>query len=513
MALIDLPAELISHIFTYLRDEDVFSARLSSRTLDKASFDYFGRHFFRKKGFMITTPSLTVLEEIANHKELSKFVQHVWINPDCFTLTDFRYEWSEDGGRSQNDGGDDPEDADSFTDAQTAAAVNRELPQKTNEQIEAYLECTADYMEVLNDNYDGRPTPLEARLTTAFAKLPNLTTIGMRRSENHSPYGWSALQKSVGSDPRQLGPLLPVPSPNLSPSSTLFIALLSAVAQTGVQIRRLYTDVIELDNMNSGQFPRSKLKAACSSMLYLELNIIRGLLEPTLKPTNLTPRLLDDPSNSEFGENLVTLLKSMPNLKEIGLQTLRARSLGHSSIDAINPEKSYPYIAFNRLATEAPLPHLTRIKLEKITTTSFTLQTFLQPCAQRLTSLKLRDISLQSTPSSPGPWRELFDFLLAHCPRLEYILFYHLMHDAGGVSFVEAEPEARNGETADEGEEYVVGQAVFEKYSHITLEVKGREAVREKLEEVRERHWYHRPLFSYAMDEELWHTDTSDEEW
>jgi hypothetical protein len=26
-------------------------------------------------------------------------------------------------------------------------------------------------------------------------------------------------------------------------------------------------------------------------------------------------------------------------------------------------------------------------------------------------------------------------------------------------------------------------------------------------------HWYGRNLFSYEMDESLWHTDTSDEEW
>ena len=57
------------------------------------------------------------------------------------------------------------------------------------------------------------------------------------------------------------------------------------------------------------------------------------------------------------------------------------------------------------------------------------------------------------------------------------------------------------------------GQALFTKYDHITLEVSGREDVHKRLDEVRERHWYHKPLFSYAMDEELWHTDTSDEEW
>ncbi|KAK4501337.1 hypothetical protein PRZ48_007145 [Zasmidium cellare] len=502
MNLIDLPPELISQVFTYLGDKDVFSGRLSHRTLDKASFDYFGRHFFRKKGFMITTPSLSALEEIANHKQLSKFVQHVWINPDCFTLTD-HHTYHQDLGE-RNQAGDEDPSADFFS---PTAMFFRLQASKSRRQLQAYLDCTADYGELLKESDDGLPTLLERHLTNAFGKLPNLTTIGMRRSENHSPYGWSALQKATGLDPRELGPLLPEVSCHLSPSSTLFIAFISAMAQSGAQIRRFYTDVIELDNINPGHLPPAKLQAACSSMLYLELNIIRGQLEPSKNTTNLAPRLLDDNSQGQFGQNLVALLDSMPNLKELSLQTPRARSLGHASIDGYDLETSYPYLAFHRLATETRLPHLTRIKLEKITTTFPTFQKFLAPSAANLTSLKLRDVSLGSTSSSPRPWYDLFTHLLQNSPRLGYILFYHLMHDSGGVSFVEAEPEARSAE------EYVVGQAVFEKYSHITLEVEGREAVRAKLEDVREGHWFHRPLFSYAMDEEVWHTDTSDEEW
>lgn len=56
------------------------------------------------------------------------------------------------------------------------------------------------------------------------------------------------------------------------------------------------------------------------------------------------------------------------------------------------------------------------------------------------------------------------------------------------------------------------GGELFTKYEHIAFEAKGREAVQARLEVVVERHWYQQPIFSYAMDEGLWHTDTSDEE-
>ena len=53
----------------------------------------------------------------------------------------------------------------------------------------------------------------------------------------------------------------------------------------------------------------------------------------------------------------------------------------------------------------------------------------------------------------------------------------------------------------------------YVKYEYIALEASEREEVEAKLLEVVDRHWYLRPLFSYAMDDALWHTDTSDEEW
>ena len=94
------------------------------------------------------------------------------------------------------------------------------------------------------------------------------------------------------------------------------------------------------------------------------------------------------------------------------------------------------------------------------------------------------------------------------------------MYEGGGISFVEdpptpipylesqdviGSPNQPHGEPA--------GGEFFTKYDYIALEASGRDQVESKLVEIVDRHWYHKPIFSYAMDDELWHTDTSDEEW
>lgn len=496
MNILDLPAELVGHICSHLDDADCFSARISNRALEQASFTYFGTHFFRKKGFMITSPSLRVLQDIANHQELSKYVQHVWFNPDCYTFNPPDC-CPEENGEESNDN-----DWDGV--ALSSAKKVKQDP-ATKRRYDAYRRCQIDRAKLLLSKPRVQ-TGIEALLTAVLQRLPNLVTVGMRRSEEYSPYGWSMLQEAVGQDPRIIGPITSGPWIYLSETTTLFEAIISALASTRTRLKRLYTDAVELDNIHIEDLPLWKLQAACSSILYLELNIVRGsLIEHPVFKSQLH-KTLDSSQSDEFGANLVAMLTAMPSLREIGLQILPDRSDSNRFHD---PRQSYSYLTFKRLVTEVRLANLTRIKLQSITTTATILQDFFKPSAANITSLKLRDISLLSSEAEIRPWQDCFNLLATHCPKLDYVLFYHLMRDRGGVSFVEEPPEVM----PEESEEYVVGQAVFEKYSHITLEVQGQEAVREKLEEVTELHWYHQPLFSYAMDEDLWHTDTSDEEW
>lgn len=501
-----LPSEVLAHVFRHLEDADFFSARLSSRLLEKASFVLFGKRFFRKKGYMITTPSLDVLQDIADHEELRKYPQHVWFNPDCYTFA--TPECVPRNGEINIASTDGIETSKQKTHGNVTPANS--IRQK---QYSAYQECIRDHAMLLREN------GLELKLTKAFRSLPNLQTIGMRRSEDYSPYGWTILRQAIGEDPRILGPISGMPTHALSDSTQLFIALIHTIADSHIKIQRLYTDAIEVDSIKPSVLPTEILNAACSSILYLELNAVKAWI---LRRISARPRnFLTDP---QPGPGLVRLLSATPNLKELGLQIFRDRKQSHlvapTPHDPWSWRESYPFRALSRIARGTTFAFLTRIKLEKVTATSQILQSLLEPCATKLTSVKMRDIRLLSDRRfEPRPWGTMFSWLADSCPELEYILFYHILHDNGGVSFTPEPPLA----DPDEVEEisFLIdhvppshgGQAMFSKYEHLNLEVRGREEVARRLKEVVEKHYYEKPLFSYAMDESLWHTDTSDEEW
>lgn len=526
MALLALPAELIAHIFSHLDDNDVFTARTTTSILEKASFSHFAKRFFRKKGFMITSHSLRVLQDIAKHQGLRNHVQHIWFNPDCYTFA--RPACAPDDEDSDMDSADDL-----ITPAETKTKESEAQSAKVFGtlaiQFEAFQQIMRDHAQLL---YTSR---LEESLVSALAILPNLKTIGMRRSEDYSPYGWTVLRDAIGEDPRVLGPIPSGPVYDISGATYLFIAIVSALSKTTLQLQRLYTDAIEIDNIKDEWLSQATLDAALSSVLYIELNAVKGWLNTRAKLSSQNYNTLRRPE--DFGAGLSRVLKATPQLKEIGLQIFPDRKQSHLlPPTARNPDSwrlSYPYVALQKVASTLGLPHLTRIKLEKVTTTSATLVSLLKPSAARLTSIKIRDIRLlsstQTSPTNPSifssdnedleprPWESFFTFLLKNCPHLDFLLLYHLMHARGTISFTEEAPPPLPAEEAAFLMNHVPpshgGQGSFASYSHITIEAEGVDEVRAKLETIRTRHWYHQPLFSYLMDEATWHTDTSDEEW
>ncbi|PPJ50752.1 hypothetical protein CBER1_08116 [Cercospora berteroae] len=522
MSLLALPTELIAQVFSHLDDDDVFRARLSNKALEEASFASFGKRYFRKKGFMITSTSLDALNSIAQHEGLRKHVQHLWFNPDLYTFA--RPACAPDDEDSDMDSADDL-----ITPAERKTSESLRVFDRLAIQYEAYRQVIKDHAELL---YTRK---LEDELAAAFQLLPNLRTVGMRRSEDYSPYGWTMLRDAVGEDPRILGPIPSGPVYDLSDSTYLFVAIISAAATTGTRLQRLYTDAIEIDNIKEEWLPQDTLDAACRSILYIELNAVKGWL-------NTRPHLRSQPYNTlrrpeDFGTGLARLLKATTNLKEIGLQIFPDRKQSHLlAPTARNPDSwrlSYAYVALQRVAMSSTLPQLMRIKLEKVTTTSTTLISLLRPSCANLTSFKIRDVRLLSStktsPTNPSvfagdtedleprPWYTIFKFLLDSCRELDFILLNHLMHDRGTVSFTEEAPPPMPAEEAEWLMNHIPpshgGQGSFTRYEHVNLQAEGREKVKEELERVVDAHWYHQPLFSYLMDENVWHTDTSDEEW
>jgi len=489
--ILDLPSELIASIVSSLDNDDVFNTRQANRQLERASIAYFGKRFFRKRGYMLTTPSLTNLGQVADHPDLRKYVQHVWFNPDCFTFV-------------HPDCAPDPEES---PDPGNPDSLKEGLSSGDRRMYEAYEQTMKDHFGLMAKT----AMKLQGVLGKAFGKLLNLKIIGMRRSEEHSPWGWRTLKIAVGQDPRVLGPIPTGPMYMLSGPTRLFVALVNAVAETGVVLRRFYTDAIEIDNVRPDLLPQETLDKACRSIWYLETNVVKGWLNKRNNADYITP------SHADWGEGngLLRLLRASTNLKEIGLQIFPDRKRpGFRGPE--NWREAYPYLCFDSITSSVQLRGLLRMKLEKIVATPEMLLSFLHPSAGRLTSLKIRDVRLIGDNDASRPWQPIFEHLRDECRQLEYLLLHHLLYQHGGVSFVldvqDDEPTLVQ-ESDESGAPQDGFVQHFTDYEHITLQVSGKEVVRARLEEVVERHWYQKPLFTYEMDEEVWHTDTSEEEW
>jgi hypothetical protein len=488
--ILDLPAELIVNIVTFLDDSSIFNARVSNKYLESSSLSYFGKRFFHKKGYLITSPSLNVLRSIGAHSELRKYVQHVWFNPDCYTNVTPKCAPEED-----------------FDDEGNEIERTDLLSWWDKKQYATYDECVTDHVRLL---YSGQ---LVEELEEAFSTLPNLLTIGMRRSEKYKPWGWRTLMDAVGEDPRVLGPIPSGPQLKLHAPTKLFVALVNALSSSPVELKRLYTDVVEIDNVLAEHLTQESLNRALRSVRYLEINIARAWL-------NSRPNAQHNPYNTcnndtDWGHGLVRLMKAMPQLLELGLQIfpdLKQRgAMARRSSRTVGGETAtdvgYNYVAFEQLTRNTQLCNLHRVKLEKVNATWQTLKAFLEPSRQTITSLKLRELRLASEKDQMQPWQPIFRFLLDSCPKLDYLLLHHLWHSSGGISFVE------NPASVIQPPPRAPGPASFVEYDHITLEAKGSDLVQQKLQRVVEQHWYEKALHSYPMDEDVWHTDTSDEEW
>ena len=481
--LFGLPAELIGYLSSYLDDEALLAIRQTNRLLESSSFDYFGKRFFRKKGYLITTPSINALKSISAHEQLRKYVQHVWFNPDCYTFVERTCCSRELDFDSSDD------------DAETKKPVDS-LSEDVCRKCKAYRECMMDYAQLLSKR------KLADELTQAFTNLPNLAVIGMRRSEDHSPWGWSRLKDDVGEDPRVLGPIPTGPQRALSGATKLFIAVIDSVAAARVDLKRLYTDVIEIDNILPRRLPQERLNLACRSLLYLEVNVSKALLVNRQRANYLLA-----PDHRAWGDGLLRLLYATPQLRELGLQVFPERSPPARYEFGLG---DYPFQTIITLANNVQLSHLTRLKLEKIPAYHRDLIAFMAPSQSHLTSLKLRDVRLILLDPNERPWQFVFEFLRDSCPRLSYLLLYHLMIEFLAVTFVE-NPTTPTPSSQPYGEP--AGGEFFTNYDDIALEASGREQVETEVTEIVDKHWYQKPLFSYAMDESLWHTDTSDEEW
>jgi hypothetical protein len=514
--LLSLPPELLANVFWYLDDTSFFSGRLANRNLEQASFSLFGKRFFRKKGYMITNSSLSVLQSVASHEKLRVYAQHVWFNPDCYTYDAF------------------------------PAAILSSLTKRTDPSIMSGILSEmagtkseyARYQSMVENQALLNPTALSSRdrplfnvLKSTFASLPNLKTVGMRRSEQHSPWGWSRLNEIVGKDPRELGDLSNVASVIPGPT-VLYTALMHTLAASGSRIQRLYTDAIQIDDISMRSLPPMVVQEACSSLLYLEINLTKGHTGTLAFSEDQDHDPDAESPEQPHGVGLVRLLSACPSLRELGLMIFPDRHESHFVAPEGGWDKTYTFSVLKHLTEKVQLSNLRRIKLEEFTTLPSALISLLAPSAPHLTSIKLRDIRLiEEADDDERPWQSVFTFLASSCPKLSYLLLYHLYHGSGGIRFVQnlsQHPPLQPGNDPN----VVSSTDNFTDYENIAVEIgtpysdpdsenserratifRARETVGDRVRALVNGHWYGRNLFSYEMDESLWHTDTSDEEW
>lgn len=380
------------------------------------------------------------------------------------------------------------------------------LSPEDQKKWQAYGNAMSDHTSLL----DGSAENLQSLLERVLHQLPNVKILGMRRSEDHKPWGWRRLKDSVGEDPRVLGPIPSQPAYGLSDSTKLFAAMVSAVAATGTRVQRLYTDAVEIDNLPFHCLPDRVLQPALRSMLYLEINVSKAWLAMRSSPYH---RVLRDESN--YGDGLLRVFQAAaPTLLELGLQIFpeMGRTRPQRAYDVAYWKTTYPYLAFEKINDNVQFQHLTRLKLEKIVAMHITLEAFLSRSREHLTSLKMRDIRLLQTEEVSRPWEPMLAFLRTSVPNLSYLLLHQLSHATGKITF--EDPSAARAALIGPNANVSSSQDPrFTEYEHVTLEAKTRDEVIRRLDKARSKHWYAGSVYTYPMDDEVWHTDTSDEEW
>jgi hypothetical protein len=418
-------------------------------------------------------------------------------------------------------------------------------------QTKAYEVAVIGHTSLLNSDM------LASSLAGDLANLPRLRTLGMRKGVAFRPFGRPTLQRDTGHDPRRLGDMrfsADSEFPSLSSTTRFLIYLTSALSQFSNHVERLYIDCSELDEIAPAVMTPAILRGAYSKIRVLELNVFgpravrhkhsaSGLSDkknswaqqlediadiPEVR--RLTEETFAEPECEKLGSKVVEMLKAMPQLESLAfcISPLRYSPSAKCmfAVDEVGDPLpwGYNWAAFARIARGVSLGNLTSLKLESIHTTAVLLNTFLQSAAPRLQNLKLRRIMLLSRDLTNGhrtqpllPWRLVFSTLAIDYPRLSSIFFEALAVWKDQNVFFDNNAEAFDDTEwdADEHDREVLQKlgACIPAHTSYAVEALGDEAVQRKLRNITKRHWYKvKSETTIIPREDLWYSDTSDEE-
>ncbi|KAF2019212.1 hypothetical protein BU24DRAFT_405915 [Aaosphaeria arxii CBS 175.79] len=325
-ALASMPIELLVHIIaTYLSTEDLGALRLTSKYLEQALFDSFAREFFTKKQFMLTTPSLTTLIDIAKHPALSKSLQHVIIGLD-------HYQYTSNG----------------FT---------------TFGEAEKYYQGFADQQYLIHSGQDRE------MLAEALCALPNLKTIGIRDYSAVGRVREGSRWNSYGAPTvfRETGLMLPPHKTGADILAALpakmFTLIMNALADAKKPVPEIETILRAIGSGLSDaafylpEYQSVKFEPVLQGLKTLLLTVNPGMAHPVLHIDNS-----DDVMGHRYLKQFLTRLPNLTHLR-LNYQS-HDRCAGKPMVEWLGDSKIFPLPKLERLdigMTAAPPELLLRV--------------------------------------------------------------------------------------------------------------------------------------------------------
>ncbi|CAA9961043.1 hypothetical protein PTMSG1_04427 [Pyrenophora teres f. maculata] len=386
-SLLSIPLELLVAMSAYLPTEDLGSLRLTCKQTEKSLYEWFSKEFFAKKQFMLTHTSLQALVDISNHVSFSKKLAHVIIGVNVYEEMPLR-----------------------FRDSSAA---------------ERYIQGYEDQQALASTGLDRE------MLTYAFARLENLTTVGIRNFNSASRFRDGKSWGSWGATTvySETGIQLNAPSHNYTmahqggsnPLARSFSITLYALGKA-----RRHPPELEVLLRQEGlpdiafsvpDFIRPTVEPVLQHITTLLLNV-------DFRTLNLHTHSNGTTADPNPGRLLRRFLGCTPNLTHLRLNFLKHQVINNERFLRWLSQPAPTAHALDADFTDPPalaLLHLNKVELGQLSTNAQTLVDLITKFAPTLKDMSLwrmnldetlRNLAVASSPDDkPNFWRDLFNAL------------------------------------------------------------------------------------------------------
>jgi hypothetical protein len=343
-----LPVELFKKVTAHLTTKDFCALRSTCKLVEYRTNNIFASAFFRQKQFMVTTPSLTALNDISQHPVFSQSLRRFCLGTNSYAST-------------------------------------RHIPE-TEDQRRAWEEGSADQGVLINTGL------WRGMLVDAFRTLPNLKVLDLRDFNSETRYrdGRGALWRSCGEVTvfEKTDTYLNMVNRHDSRSDILYQNLILAAAEAGLEPVTLEI-ILKTSGLTSlGIRPIAPM-----------LPVLRGLSTVHI-----------DINGDAFGGKLYGLMAFLTSIPQVTWLRLNLKFVGASqdivewmaapcvaSADGDEDDNSALALApANRDIPPPAFAHLSRLELGWFCTKPAALEALLDKLSPTLTSLTLWRMALEN---------------------------------------------------------------------------------------------------------------------